>query len=224
MMSRQRLLPAVLLLGLGALPLQAYGDPIRVASGFLEVPGVGRSATFHFIGNDFDAAGTLEPGVVGPDLTCSPCEPGARIDLRTTYEAALGFGTATVDGTAFRGDLLGALFFSAPSFLAPSSEGAFTVTDAFTFMGTLLGVMNVNTSQEVTVFERALTGQGFVTAAFAATPNPTGPLFTFKDIRFDFGSADAVPEPATLWLFGTGLGASIRWRRRARGLTRAEAP
>jgi hypothetical protein len=217
MSSRPRLLPALLLLAFAALPFQASADPIRIASGFLEVPGLGLSATFHFVGQDFDASGTLEPGVVGPDLTCFPCEAGARIELTTTYLAALGFGTATVDGTAFDGELRGTLVFDAPSFFAPVTEGDFTKTDVFTFSGTLLGVLNPNIDETI-AFERALTGRGIVTASFTGTPNPTGgPLFSFRDIRFDFSSAGAVPEPATLWLLGTGLGAALRWRKRRAG-------
>jgi PEP-CTERM motif-containing protein len=219
MSSRSRSLPALLLLLLGVLPLRAYGDPVRITSGFLEVPGVGRSATFHFAGNDFEASGLLEPGDVGPDRTCNPCAARDRIELTTFFSGNMGSGTATVDGTASAVDFAGSLLFSAPSFLAPSTAGDFTQTDTFTFSSNLLGILNLNMPDETIAFERTLTGRGVVSAAFQSTPTQPGdpPLFSFKDVRFDFSSADAVPEPATLLLFGTGLAAAFGYRKRRTG-------
>jgi hypothetical protein len=205
----------LLLLSFALLPLRAYADPILITSGFLAVPGVGRSATFRFAGNDFEASGRLEPGDVGPDRTCFPCAAGERIDLRTFFAGNSGSGTAITDGTAFAVDFAGSLLFSAPSFPAPSAAEDFTVTESFTFTSDLLGILNLNRPDEAIAFERSLTGRGVVTASFQSIPNPDGAaLFAFKEVRFDFTTAGAVPEPGTLLLFGTGLGAALRWRRR----------
>jgi hypothetical protein len=219
MSSRPRLLPAWLLLAFAVLPLRAYGDPVRITSGFFEVSGVGRGATFHFAGNDFEASGLLEPGDVGPDRTCSPCAAGDPIELRTFFAGNMGRGTATADATALAVDFAGSLLFSAPSFRAPSAAGDFTVTDTFTFSSRLLGILNLNTQDETIAFERALTGRGIVTASFRSNPTQPGDpaLFFFKDVRFEFSSADAVPEPATLLLFGTGLAAAFGCRKRRTG-------
>ncbi|MGH9371793.1 MAG: PEP-CTERM sorting domain-containing protein [Vicinamibacterales bacterium] len=66
------------------------------------------------------------------------------------------------------------------------------------------------------IFDRMLTGQGSVsvTASFLSNPNPGPALFSVDGVRYDFSPADPVPEPATLLLFGTGLAAAVRWRRR----------
>jgi hypothetical protein len=215
MSSRPRLLATLLVLAWAGVPLRAYGDPVRITSGFLEVPGLGRSATFHFVGNDFEASGIIEPGVVGPELTCVPCETGVRIDLGATYSGLFGIGTATVDGSAFEGNFGGSLFFSAPTIVAPVTAEDFTVMDSFALTGHLVGLLNFNTPDEVVAFDKPLTGRGVLTASFLNIPNAGGAsLFAFDSVRYDFSTAGAVPEPSTLLLFGTGLSAALRWRKR----------
>jgi hypothetical protein len=63
------------------------------------------------------------------------------------------------------------------------------------------------------VINELLTGHGVTTAAFTQTPGQQTPLFSFQSVRYDFTSDAAVPEPATLLLFGSGLGAAYLRKR-----------
>jgi hypothetical protein len=66
------------------------------------------------------------------------------------------------------------------------------------------------------LFEQPLKGQGIVTASFTANPTTPGEPadFNFQRMRFDFTGTEAVPEPGTLLLLGTGLAATVRLRKR----------
>ena len=197
-------------------PAHTFAEPIRVTSGFLSVTGLGTNAFFELEAPNFQAAGNLQPGAVGPDLTCFPCEAGDTISLNTTFLASIGAGTATVDGTAF--SLIGFaatdFLFGAADVLAPDVAGAFSVTRPFTFSGTLSG-FDISDPEQNPIFQRMLIGQGLMSASFLENPNPGGPpLFSFHSIRFDFAEPAPVPEPATFMLAAIGLGAAVRLRRR----------
>jgi hypothetical protein len=216
-MKTRRVAPACLL-ALALMPARVLADPIPVTSGFFSVTGLGANALFEFDAPDFRAAGNLEPGVVGPDLTCFPCAPGDVISLDTRFLASPGAGTATVDGTVF--PLIGFsafnFLFEAPDIVAPGTAGSFTVTRPFSFSGRLSG-FDVLDPFQTPNFQRLLIGQGQMTASFKENPNPGGPpLFVFHSIRYDFAEPAPVPEPATFLLAATGLAATLRLRRRAR--------
>jgi hypothetical protein len=213
----RRVAPACLL-ALTMIPAAVFADPIPVTSGFFSVTGLGASAVFDLQGPDYRAAGGFEPGVVGPDLTCFPCVAGAVISLDTSFLASQGTGSATVDEMSFPSIGLAAhnFLFEAPDIVAPGTTGSFTVTRPFTFTGRLSG-FDPSDPHQTPIFERLLVGQGLVTASFLENPNPGGPpLFSFRSIRYDFAEAAPVPEPATLLLVGSGLGAALQLRRRAR--------
>ena len=215
---KTRRVASACLLAVALIPAEVLGDPITVTSGFLSVTGLSTNAMFEIDGQDFLAAGRLERGVVFPDLTCFPCEAGDPISLRTSLLSSAGAGTATVDGTVF--PLIGFsavdFLFVAPGIVAPSTPGSFTVVRPFTFSGSLSG-FQVSDPNQTPIFQRLLVGQGLTTASFSGNPNPDGPaLFTFRSIRYDFTQPAPVPEPATFLLVGTGLGAALGLRRRAR--------
>jgi hypothetical protein len=193
----------------------AHADPVTLTSGFMSGAGLGLS--FEFVGEGFRAFGSFEPGVIGPQFTCTPCVEGESIRLDSTFGGTLGFGTATVGGTTFTGIEFGGLMdFTAPQVIAPGIRGDFTVTENFTFTARFQGA--VSGSSDPALFTRDLTGRGLVTASFIQSGDPAidPPMFDFASVRYDF-TADSpapVPEPGTLLLVASGLGAALRYRKR----------
>ena len=223
MRSTRVLAAGLLALILG--PTTALADPIRLTGGFFSVTGIGANAVIDMHGAGFRATGSLEPGVVWPDLTCFPCAAGDPIRLDTSFLASNGGGTATVGAAVFPRVGFGALnfLFMAPTIVAPAVAGEFTATEAFTFSGRLYGFYDPD--QQDRVFDQMLIGQGLLTASFASVPNPDGPpLFSFRSIRYDFADPAPVPEPGTLLLFASGLGAALRYRHRGRARNASLTP
>ena len=216
--SRRLLVQGLMLLAFVALPSRAGAEPIRITSGFLSVDGLGASGFFQLSGMDFDVMGSAEPGVVGPDITCFPCEPGDPIDLSTQYLGTIGSGSGTVNGVSYPMlTFANTMVFTGPTITAPSAPGPFTVVRPFTFDARLFGIVDHNLPTEQIVFDAMLFGNGTVTASFGASPTVPGetPLFFFDSVRYDFSAAEPVPEPATLVLLGSGL-AAVLGRHRAR--------
>jgi hypothetical protein len=212
MRHRSVLLSAMVLVGVVALPARALADPIVVTSGFLTSVGFGNFGRFDLSGSGFSLVGVTDQGNVGPAL-CLPCEAGSVVAMSTLLPGRLQLSApAVIDGTPFLGTVEAFLEFTSPSIVVPAGPANFTVQQAFTFSGSVSGAV-----EETPVFTRFLLGQGTLTANFVRNPNvPDVDAFEFSDITYQFEEAAPVPEPMTLLLVGSGIGAlAVRRRRRA---------
>ena len=219
MSSSARLFQLILIAASLLHPRAATADPVQITNGFLESVGLSAGGSFQLIGDDFLAIGTVEPGVVWPALLCSPCLAGVPVDLSSRFVGFSSLGPAVFEGTSYpqvRWD--GQLFFDAPTVPMPPTAGVFSLTERFTFHGELIAYSSL--FEDIIAFQTPLTGQGTLVARFQSLQQPAGPpLIDFQEIRYDF--VEPVPEPGTLLLVATGLGAALRARSRARCHNRA---
>jgi hypothetical protein len=200
-----------------ALPRVATADPIAITSGHVESQILSPRPRVLLEGSGFLLDVALEGFDVSLALTCTPCAPGATVDLGARFGGPAGSGRATVDGVVFPQIFVDGITgtFDSPSFEL-TGAGDVTVTRPFAFSGVVSGFVLDPFVHGTTdpAFTKTLRGQGIVTGTFLFSD--TGqPLFTAHDIRFDFSDAGAVPEPATLVLCISGT-AALAARRHGR--------
>ena len=228
---RRPLNAVMVLLVLTSNPVGA--DPIPVTSGlavFTDEPG-----EFFLAGRGFELSGEFFPSTVSgtfwfdrchPDLTDGGCLPGAAIDFgTTTYGIGPGDqGRGTIGGVEHE-ELFysGEWTFHGPSIIAPTTfdEQPLVRNGHFVFEGSIFAYPN-DLRTGTPLFSASIHGSGTARVFFGVeTSGGSGPRLVLNGLDYVFDT-QPVPEPATLLLFGAGLGAVLtRFRRRSALSTRA---
>jgi hypothetical protein len=160
---------------------------------------------------------------------CRPCVAGDSFSPSgSVHGNDLGQGTVSVgslDNPTFyrsRTRWTGGFEFTAESTVLPQEAGdLFWVSLPFTFVGNLSGWASPDRDrpEDLEVNVNALNGSGSASVQFRTQAHPVfGRMFTPIAVGFSFSDPHApapVPEPASVFLLGGGLGlAALRSRRR----------
>ena len=184
---------------------------------------IGDPPGLSLIGDGFSLT-SLFPAIASFQLCTTPCFPGDVISPSTIFGTesrgfALGTGFATIDGAqygtsiggpgsiAFRGTLS---FDAFPVVIpTPPDAGFLRMTSPFVLTGSIAGFQSSDPTSPL--FPVDVFGSGIATLVIG--PHPAGPAgaLSFRAVQYDI--VDPVPEPATLFLCGSGLAAFLLRRR-----------
>jgi hypothetical protein len=197
-------------------PSPVSADVIQITDGTFI--GTQTSGTFDLIGDDFafTGGGSYASNFFGPSL-CNGGTICTSVNLGATFSGIDLFGTVTLDGItqSLNGISFPSMFLSMLGsaslpldFSAPTSVSA-----PFTLSGSLAWTLLDPPDQ--------ILGQGIATISLTPGVVAGVPYWQFEGARYDFTDASVVPEPASLWLLGSGL-LSVAWRQRRKKGKRIE--
>jgi hypothetical protein len=173
--------------------------------------------TFDFISQGFRANGW---GYFGR-IPCSPCNTSISTSLFDAFagEDGLKYGPATFNGTDYQQlYYTGQIRFSSDLFNIPEDSpiGEFTLTVPFAMTGNLNGYLlnPVIGNPGPAVFSLELSGQGTASLLLYGLDTVNGRIFFTHGLTYNFQTTPT-PEPATIFLLGSGLaGVAMKCYRR----------
>jgi len=220
----------LLTVAMAASPRTVTAEPIEITFGTLVLTQFG--GVMHLEGARglvLDARGDGRATIMECDGLTDQCDPGRTVTLNTGWLGSTLGGQATIDGETFPVGLGtettgAAVAIFSGSILMPafSDDESVSVAAPFTFFGRLSYPAPLNMPPSAPV---DLTGQGTATVDLAWVSSGAGSW----DVRgatylFEPTGADPIPEPTTLILVGSGLGASLIVKHRARRTRRSFRP